>query len=157
MKKQKGQSVVEFALVLPFLLGIILGIVYFGLVFSDYLALNSLARTISRDVSLYEGNSTSDYRTYIVDTKGYTANDLPNRLYRWDPNNSGANYLSFQNNEVSGEVDSVKVTLTARADTNGGFYSTAASVIGWAFGSDAENNFRTLQVEYTMRKENGRK
>lgn len=153
--KQKGQAIVEFALVMPLLLGILLSIAFFGLVFSDYLALNSLARTIARDVSLYEGNS--GYGAYITGTKGYTSKDLPNRIYKWDPNNSGATYMSFQNNEVSGEVDSVKVTLTARADENGGFYSNAAGFIKWAFGSDAENNFKTMKVEYTMRKENGRK
>ena len=153
--KQKGQAIVEFALVMPLLLGILLSIAFFGLMFSDYLALNSLARTIARDCSLYENNT--GYTTYITNTKGYTANDLPNHMYKWDPRNSGATYLEIHNNEVGGEADSVKVTLTAVADSSGGFYGNVAGFIKWAFGSDAEANFRTMKVEYTMRKENGRK
>jgi len=153
MKKQKGQSVVEFAFVLPFLLALILGIVYFGFVFSDYLALNSLARTIARDAALYESNS--DYKAYLTNTKGYDSNELPNGLYKWDPNDysssagdKGNKCLVVVDNSLSGEVDSVTVMLTAKADTNGGFFGAATSFMP---------ALNTLEVEYTMRKENGRK
>ena len=152
---QKGQDIVEFAIIMPLLLFFVLLIMFFGFVFSDYLALNSLARTISRDISLYESNNTSAYRTYIVN-KGYSTSDLPNSYYVWHPNNSGFNYLSFQNNDISTgtgsatETDSVKVTLTAKVADNDGLYNTFIRFF------DAQS-LRTLKVEYTMRKENGRK
>ena len=38
MFKQKAQGVVEFALVLPLFLLLIIGTIYFGMAFSDYLA-----------------------------------------------------------------------------------------------------------------------
>ena len=52
MSKQKGQGVIEFALVLPFLMLIIMGMCYFGMAFSDYLMLNNNVRSIAREASL---------------------------------------------------------------------------------------------------------
>jgi Flp pilus assembly protein TadG len=156
IKRQKGQSIVEFALVLPFLLAFILSIVYFGFVFSDYLALNSLARTIARDAALADGNGGANYyRTNVLDNK-YTSNDLPNKFYTWNP----ATNTRFTENTVSTstggtEIDSITVELTATADTSQGLGSVFSSVIGW-FGTDAVENLKTMKVEYTMRKENGR-
>lgn len=51
-KFQKGQSIVEFALILPFFFLLLWGLVYFGLFFSDYLMLNSAARSCAREASL---------------------------------------------------------------------------------------------------------
>ena len=45
---EDGQSLVEMALVLPFLLLILLGIVQFGFVFSGYIAVTSAAREGAR-------------------------------------------------------------------------------------------------------------
>lgn len=55
MKKQKGQAVLEFALVLPFFLMLCFGILFAGLLFSDYLTLSNLARESARAASI-QGN-----------------------------------------------------------------------------------------------------
>ncbi|SEH32396.1 TadE family protein [Selenomonas sp. KH1T6] len=52
MKGQKGQSVVEFALVLPIFLLIILGVVYGGLAYADYLQYSTAVREAARDISV---------------------------------------------------------------------------------------------------------
>lgn len=49
MKSQKGQDIIEFALLLPIFLLIIVGIMYIGFFFSDYMTLSNLARSAARD------------------------------------------------------------------------------------------------------------
>jgi Flp pilus assembly protein TadG len=49
---ERGQALVEFALVLPILATLILGIVQFGIVFHDYLALADAVRTGARQASV---------------------------------------------------------------------------------------------------------
>ena len=52
MKKHKGQSVVEFALVLPQFLFIMFGIIYTGMMFHDYTTLSNIARSSAREASV---------------------------------------------------------------------------------------------------------
>ena len=59
MRKEKGQAIVEFALVLPFFLMLCFGIIFTGLLFSDYLTLSNLARESARTASI-EGNDHYD-------------------------------------------------------------------------------------------------
>ena len=54
MKSEKGQDIVEFALLLPFFLLIICGIIYVGFFFSDYMTLSSIARTAARETAVME-------------------------------------------------------------------------------------------------------
>ena len=49
MGKQKGQSLIEFALVFPFFLFLILGIIYSGMLFYDYSTLSNIARSAARE------------------------------------------------------------------------------------------------------------
>jgi Flp pilus assembly protein TadG len=51
-RREDGQAVVEFALVLPLLLLILLGIVQFGSVFRDYIALTDATRVGARQASV---------------------------------------------------------------------------------------------------------
>lgn len=52
MKRSKGQSLVEFALVMPLLLMILIGIIEFGFMFSNYITLTNASREAARVVSL---------------------------------------------------------------------------------------------------------
>ena len=56
MKKRKGQSVVEFALVLPLFLFIMFGVIYTGMLFHDYATLSNIARTSAREAAVISGN-----------------------------------------------------------------------------------------------------
>ena len=56
MKKHKGQSVVEFALVLPLFLFIMFGVIYTGMLFHDYATLSNIARTSAREAAVISGN-----------------------------------------------------------------------------------------------------
>jgi len=50
--RERGQALVEFALVLPILATLLLGVIQFGIVFHDYLALADAVRTGARQASV---------------------------------------------------------------------------------------------------------
>lgn len=52
MNRQKGQSAVELALILPLFFTMCFAMIYGGMVFMDYLSLNNSARDIARQISL---------------------------------------------------------------------------------------------------------
>ena len=52
MRRQRGQTAVEFALMAPIIFLLIFGMIYGGIMFMDYLNFNNYARTIAREVSL---------------------------------------------------------------------------------------------------------
>jgi hypothetical protein len=52
LRKQNGQSMVEFALVAPVLLMLVLGIIQFGIVLNNYMALTDAVRAGSRQAAV---------------------------------------------------------------------------------------------------------
>jgi hypothetical protein len=66
LKEEKGQSMVEFAMILPVLLLIIIGIIEFGFMFSGYLALSNASREAVRTVSLGETDTVAIQRAKDV-------------------------------------------------------------------------------------------
>lgn len=65
MKRQKGQGMVEFALVLPLFFALFFGLFYSGLMFMDYLQYNNAVRDLARDISLREGEERAEIVTNI--------------------------------------------------------------------------------------------
>ena len=51
MYKQKGQAMVEFAFIVPFLIFLFLALVYGGILFMDYIQYHNAARAIARDAA----------------------------------------------------------------------------------------------------------
>lgn len=97
MRRQKGQAVVEFALVLPFFLLLVLGIIFAGLLYSDYLTLSNLARESARAASIQGESSYGDIKQAAKDSKG-----LLTDLY------------SLEEVNIETVDSSVKVTLTTK-------------------------------------------
>lgn len=56
MKSEKGQSLVEFALVIPILIMLLFGIIDFGRVFHAYLTIDHAGREAARAASVGEKN-----------------------------------------------------------------------------------------------------
>jgi Flp pilus assembly protein TadG len=54
-RREEGQAMVEFALMLPVLLVILLAIMQFGLMFNNYLTLTDAVRTGARQLALSRG------------------------------------------------------------------------------------------------------
>ncbi|NLK86476.1 MAG: pilus assembly protein [Clostridiaceae bacterium] len=61
MKKDKGQSLVETALILPVLLLLLTGIIDFGLLFNSYLVVSNASREGARHAAV--GNSDAQIRS----------------------------------------------------------------------------------------------
>lgn len=56
MHKQRGQAMVEFAFIVPFLIFLFLALVYGGLLFMDYIQYNNAARAIARTAAFEAAN-----------------------------------------------------------------------------------------------------
>ena len=77
MCKQKGQSLVEFTLVIPFFLLLIFGLIYSGMLFYDYSTLSNLARSAARERAITpiagDGAVSSDnIKRYYFDGTNFT-------------------------------------------------------------------------------------
>lgn len=70
MKKQRGQVIVEFALILPLFLLMIFGLIYSGMLFHDYSTLSNVARSATREVAISSdtsGATITNVRAYYYD------------------------------------------------------------------------------------------
>ena len=76
MKRQKGQVIVEFALILPFLLLFICGIIYSGMLFHDYSSLSNIARSAAREAAIMQSEDYSSISSH------YSNPQLITGLYR---------------------------------------------------------------------------
>ncbi len=68
MKKERGQTLTEFALVLPLLVVLILGIVQFGVIFNNYVTMTDAVRAGARKaaVSRNESDPAGACRTQVL-------------------------------------------------------------------------------------------
>ena len=94
-KKEKGQALVEFALVLPLLIGLVCGIIDYGWLFYNYLSLQNACREGARKACVI---SSSDSYEDIVTEK--VKQNLP--LAQQDELNVTVEYT--ESNRVDGDV-----------------------------------------------------
>ncbi len=143
-ESQKGQSIVEFAFILPVLVLFLIGLMYFGLMFSNYLALNDIARDAARsaamlsDATYKESGYQSIRKSYQTsfdndNTKSSTITIdkyfLPNSTYLWDPTSESQFGIQY----VSSSTDNGEVIVTLKANLNrenGSLAETFFSVVG---------------------------
>ncbi len=90
VNSEKGQDIVEFALILPLLLVLVIGIIYTGFLFADYLTLSNMARSSAREASMSTATDYSDIqeayvkqaedsqRMYEVSSKDYQIDNVQN-------------------------------------------------------------------------------
>ena len=60
MKRQKGQALVEFALIVPLFFAMCFAMIYGGIMFLDYLQFNNSARVVAREISIMTSSSERD-------------------------------------------------------------------------------------------------
>lgn len=107
---EKGQTIVEFALVLPVFMLFFMGIIYMGMLFSDYLTLSEIARDSTRYAAV---TITDDMNADEIKDK-YQDRKLITTLYKWDPKD-GNDFAVIK----QGDSDKyVEVILTAHHDTS---------------------------------------
>lgn len=69
LRNQKGQSLVEFAIILPLILLIVMGIAQFGLLFNSYLTIQNATREGARTGVV--GGTNNEIRQSILNTSPY--------------------------------------------------------------------------------------
>ena len=126
LRSEKGQSMVEFALIMPVLLLIVVGIIEFGLMFSGYLALTNASREAVRYISLGGDDASAIQRAKDV-SMNLDSNKMTVLI-----NPSGANRE---------RGDSVKVTIKYQ-------YKFLTPFIGIIFGNTLD-----LEADAVMRVE----
>ena len=132
MKKHKGQSVVEFALVLPLFLFIMFGVIYSGMMFHDYTTLSNIARASAREAAV---SATSDYS----DIKVYYSAQLRNLMTSfYKP--AGSEPISIvQTHDPINNSDVIESTINMQLNMNGFFVDMILP--------------KTFGVQYYMQKE----
>lgn len=91
--RRKGQSLVEFALVLPFLIALVMGIIEFGWLTKNQLTINNAAREGARTAAL--GRPTSEI-TSTIQNQAETVPGVPGKLtitMKCDDNNAANGYV----------------------------------------------------------------
>ena len=86
MKNNKGQSLVEFALVIPFFLLLVFGIIYSGMLFHDYSTLSNLARSAAREAAIVSGTQYDEIGAfYLNQSKNMLTTLYTTEAVRVDP------------------------------------------------------------------------
>lgn len=97
LKDQKGQALVEFAIILPILLLLVMGILQFGMMLNSYLTIENVAREGARTGII--GSSDDEIQNLIISTS-------PNL----DPQSLIVTITPSEGIRKSGDTLTVKVT-----------------------------------------------
>lgn len=97
LKNQEGQALVEFALILPILLLLVMGILQFGMMLNSYLSIENASREGARAGII--GSSDSEIKSTVIATSPSL-----------DPNIVIVTITPTEANRKSGETLTVKVT-----------------------------------------------
>lgn len=143
MKRQKGQDIVEFAILVPLFFLILIAMCAFGMFFSDYITFNNVARSVAREAVVREpGDDLVNVRNRNFDEYKSVGN-----LYAL----TNENNITIEQTTVDGSP-SVTVTVQAPIKTQGAFFSN----LGWA-GLLQGSDLKTMRATYTMYDENQQK
>ena len=135
--KQKGQSIIEFALVLPLFLLLVFGLFYIGMFLADYLTLSSIARSSAREAAIIQDVNEIQNKYPKVKEK-YKNATLPMDIYKWEPKNKTNFDIEYKNNNVV-------VTMKAKLNENGILLANIVNKL-----ADSTNSNFDLQITYTM-------
>lgn len=157
---QRGQALVEFALLLPFFLMMFFCMVYGGWVFTDYMTFSNIASSCARDAVInYEldENKNADYTKVVARhaTDGVIAS-LRSHAFIWRPDKNGENnhYLSVTETKDPDTGDyAVKVIINADLDSGGSYlgkmvYNLLAFTTSDGNAAKVMKDF--IKVEYIM-------
>jgi Flp pilus assembly protein TadG len=126
LKNERGQTMTEFALILPILLVLLFGIVQFGVIFNNYVTLTDAARTASRKGAV--SRQESDPKG-TCESAGYAAGT--------GLKNPGTDFILTCSSSWQPGTD---VTVTAS-------YPYDISLLGWVVASGRLNTTMKERVE----------
>lgn len=113
-KNDRGVAAVEFALVAPVLILLVLGIIEFGWLFNGWVTITSAAREGARIATVKDGDD---------NFKGFVEDAVKNHAYpTFSKENVNASFV-IDHEKISGtDYDSVKVTATGDLEPLVGFF-----------------------------------
>ena len=120
MKKHKGQSVVEFALVLPLFLLIMFGIIYTGMMFHDYTTVSNIARSSAREAAISTISATSTAEAVYGEIAGHYVDQLDTLMtsfYKKADNNP----IVIKPMNIGTKNEGVESTITMQLNVSGFF------------------------------------
>ena len=138
MARQRGQALIEFALMAPMIFLFIFGMIYGAAIFMDYLNFSNDARTVARNIAVTTNETTRESLK-----AGYNANQKFTRFYTMTRTVS---FVDADGNEVTSSVDAqdVMVTVTFKRDNK-----DLPNVLKWVgFPPETVN-----PIKYTMKLE----
>ncbi len=152
---QKGQSMVEFAVIFPFFMFLIMSLTYFGLAFADYLQLNNIARSSAREAINYTNITAEDNskksnsqlnkelkESYNKVKEKYRKQELISDMYSWGDNSSQYDIVYDKGNE--------NVTVTIKAPLNKSKDSLPAIMDRLTNSSVSDSGTFDINIKYTM-------
>ncbi|MCR5757217.1 MAG: pilus assembly protein [Selenomonas sp.] len=152
---QKGQSMVEFAVIFPFFMFLIMSLAYFGLAFADYLQLNNIARSSAREALNYTNISAEDNKkksngqlnnelksNYNKVKEKYSKQKLISDMYSWGDKSSKYDITYDKSNE--------NVTVTIKAPLNKDTNSLPAIMDRLANSNVSDSGTFDINIKYTM-------
>jgi Flp pilus assembly protein TadG len=111
--REKGQAMVEFAIIVPLFFFMLYAFSYLGMFFHDYLTLQEMTRNIARQASV--GISLADIET------NYSSQTFLTNVYTFDPKND----IQLLTASDTSDGQNVTVTLTAKLNLEeGSFWKT---------------------------------
>ena len=145
---QRGQSIVEFALVLPLFLLFTFAIIYFGCVFADYVTLGTIARSSARAAAVVQPQTEAQQAPdYTAIRKEYMGQKLPFDIYEWKPSTSDEDFkIVYEPSTDSSQNGNVTVTVKAKLQEQG-FGKELAHIVNGLTGAQ---NIDELSITYTM-------
>ena len=119
--KQKGQAVIEFAVVLPLFVLFLFGIIYSGMLFYDYISLSNLARSAAREAAIVQTLDSGKIQT-MEQHYSEKATSLLTSLYTPTPETGELYPFKIELKEpVPPDVDkSVEVTVRMQRNVTSG-------------------------------------
>jgi len=105
VKGQKGQSAVEFALVIPLFLILVVGMIYGGFAYSDYLQYGNAVRQAARELSVQTDDAKRESLTNRINNGNVSYFTPLTKLY------TGKFHAEIIH-EANGDFAQVRVTFT---------------------------------------------
>ena len=128
MHGEDGQNLVEFALLLPVLLYILMGIIQFGLIFAVYVTINNSVREAARWGSIYVYDAGSMTPTQNDTTRNF---GMVQRMYQ------SRGILSMAS--PPGSTGNFSTATTGTLAAGSCPVQTPTPVIGWYYGASSAN------------------
>ena len=111
MNRQKGQSVVEFALVIPLFLILIMGMIYGAFAYADYMQCTTSVREAARNIAMQKDAQKREQKKAALLNKSYTPALYKAKLYT-------ENYTARvqEGDEINTGYVEVKVTMNRKVN-----------------------------------------